>query len=269
MQQAQKGLTHMESLFSHAGFSTPPDADTAGPLREVVLRSSPVPGQRTSPTDRASMRRQWQLVLAGALASGEEQLVISTSDLARQEDADTETVTQTVRFGDEVGLFRRVGRGKFAVTEAGWAIAQRWQEDQTYARLLLQGLFRPHWSVPVADTALRPGPLPMEELGRRLLVDLPGKPRRGLYLVDWLALALLVHRDQQGMVWPTPALSAAAGSQVAALPAAAHAAEPEQSSGQELDALMGWTNQELDELAPERFCAFLDNLTQLVKSLPA
>lgn len=262
----------MESLFSHAGVSLPPDADSAGPLREVVLRSAPVPVQRTSPTDRASMRRQWQLVLAAAFASGEQRVIISTSDLARQEEVTLETASQTVRFGDEVGLFRRVGRGKFAVTEAGWIIAQRWQEDQTYARLLLQGAFRSHWSIPVADTALRPGPLPVDELGRRLLVDLPGKPRRGLYLVEWLALAFLVHRDQQGRVWPTPALSAAAGSQVAALPAAEPAAEAAPAPGQELDALMGMTNQTLDELDesnPEGFRALIDNLTKLVQSLPA
>ncbi|MBX9363644.1 hypothetical protein ACF09Y_26275 [Streptomyces massasporeus] len=158
------------------------------------------------------------------------------------------------------------------MTEAGWTIAQRWQEDQTYARLLLQGVFRSHWSVPVADAALQAGPLPAEELGRRLLGDLPGKPRRGMYLVEWLALALLVHRDQQGMVWPAPALRAAAGSVVAALPAPVRDAEPERPSGRELDALMGMTNRKLDELDkqdPQRFQAFLDNLTQLVKSLPA
>jgi len=261
----------MESLFSHPASFAPSDADTAGPLRQEVMHMLPPPGQRTSPTDRASLRRQWQLVLAAAFVSGEQQLVISTSDLARQEGVTPETATQTVRFGEEVGLFSRVGRGKFAVTEDGWTIAQRWQEDETYARLLLQGVFRPHWSIPVADAALRDGPLPMEELGRRLLVDLPGKPRRGLYLVEWLALAFLVHRDPQGRVWPTPALSAAASSQVAALPAAAPAVESEQAPGQELDALMGMTNRELDKLDesnPEEFRTFLDTLTQLVRSLP-
>ncbi|MGW3289412.1 hypothetical protein ACWDR3_32710 [Streptomyces sp. NPDC001002] len=194
---------------------------------------------------------------------------ISTTDLARQEGVTAETCTQTLRFSAEVGLFRRVGRGKFAVTKVGWTIAQHWQQDQTYARLLLQGAFRQHWSVPLAETALQSGPMPAEELGRRLLRDLPGKPRRGVYLVEWLALALLVHRDQQGMVWPTPALSTAVGSGAAALPAAPRDAEPDPSRGQDLNALMGMTNRELNGLVPEEFCAFLDNLTRLVKSLPA
>ncbi len=270
VQQDQKGLTHMESLFSHAGGSAPPDAVCAESLKEVVVRSS-VSGQRTSPTDRASVRRQWQIALNAALDSGEERRTISSADVARKEAVTTETATQTLRFCCEVGLFSG-GRGKFAVTEAGWTVVQRWQEDQTYARLLLQGVFVSHWSVPVADAALRPGPLPAEELGRRLLGDLPGKPRRGMYLVEWLALALLVHRDQQGTVWPAPALRAAASSGVAALPAPVREAEPEQPSGQDLDALMGMTNRKLDELDeqdPQRFRAFLDNLTQLVKSLPA
>lgn len=270
VQQDQKGLTHMESLFSHAGGSGPPDAVSPGSLKEVVVRSS-TSGERTTPSDRASLRRQWQIALGAALDSGEEQLTISSVDVARKESVTTETATQTLRFCCEVGLFSG-GRGKFAVTEAGWTIAQRWQEDQTYARLLLQGVFRPHWSVPVADAALQAGPLPADELGRRLLGDLPGKPRRGMYLVEWLALALLVHRDQQGMVWPAPALKEAASSGGAALPATVREAEPEQLSGQELDALMGMTNRKLDELDeqdPQRFQAFLDNLTQLVKSLPA
>ncbi|MET8978989.1 hypothetical protein ABZX85_25555 [Streptomyces sp. NPDC004539] len=218
------------------------------------------------------MRRQWQVVLTAALASGEQRLVITSADVAREVGLTPETATQTLRFGREVGLFISCGRGKFAVTEAGWTIAQRWQEDQTYARLLLQGVFRPHWSVPVADTALQPGPLPADELARRLLGDLPGKPRRGMYLVEWLVLALLVHRDQQGMVWPTPALREQASSGVAALPAPVREEEPEQPAGQELDALMGMTNRKLDELDerdPQGFRAFLDNLTQLVKSLPS
>lgn len=51
-----------------------------------------------------------------------------------------------------------------------------------------------------------------------------------------------------------------------------HIASSRQTPGQELRALMGMTNHELNEMAesdPAAFCAFIDNLTQLVKSLPA
>ncbi|MFJ2607959.1 hypothetical protein ACIO13_23735 [Streptomyces sp. NPDC087425] len=256
----------MESLFCPPDFATLPRTGTPRSAQEEPVSGSAAVEHRTTPTDRARPQRQWSLFLAGAFASGEEQRTMSTADLVRQEGVTLETCTQIVRFCAEVGLFRRVGRGKFAVTKAGWAIAQHWQQDQTYARLLLQGVFRSHWSVPASDTALRSGPLPVEELGKHLLSDLPGKPRRGVYLVEWQAMAFLVHRDQQGMVWPTPALSAAADAGIAALPAAPAGTEPDQPSEQDLNALWGMTNRELDEMDSGRCCAILDNLTRLVKS---
>ncbi|MBZ6107400.1 hypothetical protein ACF1HU_33240 [Streptomyces olivaceus] len=269
MEIVLKGLTDMENLFSAAEGALPPDAGTAEPAGAVAVPAGSS-GTRTTPTDRASQRRQWGLALAACYCSGASRHTVASAELARSEKVTAETATQTLRFCCEVGLFNG-GRGKFTVTEAGWAIAQRWQEDPIHARLLLQEQFlRPHWSVPVARAALLAGCLPAEELGKRLLGDLPGKLRRGRYLVEWLEWALLVHRDQQGVVWPAPALNAQAGPMATALVVPAGAAQ--ESSGQEPDDLMGMTNRKLDELdrlQPQRFRAFIDNLTQLVKSLPA
>lgn len=82
-----------------------------------------------------------------------------------------------------------------------------------------------------------------------------------MYLVEWLALPLLVHRDRQGLVWPAPALRVAANSAGVECPAPASGPEPEP----ELDTLMGMTNSQLRELSPERYRAVLDNLAQVLE----
>ncbi|MEU7640794.1 hypothetical protein AB0C11_32770 [Streptomyces sp. NPDC039016] len=254
----------MEDLFSHA--NSTPLVGTAYPGASGNVAASTVScSERTIPTDRASMQRQWSLFLAAACRSGIERRIVASADLARDEGVTTETATQTLRFCSHVGLFTGE-RGKFAVVDAGWTIAQRWQEDETHARLQLQVPFLSHWSTEKTREVLRDGPMPVDELAKHLQHGLPGKPRRGVYLVEWLALALLVHRDRQGLVWPAPALRATAGSESLEGPAP----EPEQQAPEpELDTLMGMTNSQLRELSPERYRAVLDNLAQVLELTPS
>ena len=256
----------MEDLFSNPG-STPLSGTVSWDAFKNVTGFAASCSERTTPTDRASLPRQVSLVLAGADRSGKERLTVVGADLARDEGVTTETATQTLRFCSQIGLFTGE-RGKFVVTEAGWAIAQRWREDEMHARLQLQAPFLAHWSTAKTWEVLRAGPMPVDELARYLQHGLPGKPRRGVYLVEWLALALLVHRDRQGLVWPAPALRAAASPEGAG--DLAPAVEPEQPEPEpELDTLMGMTNSQLRELSPERYRAVLDNLAQVLEFTPA
>ncbi|MGW7283132.1 hypothetical protein ACWGIV_33665 [Streptomyces sp. NPDC054844] len=253
----------MESLFSHpapagdcAGNSSPPGELVAGWL------------ERTLPTDRASLQRQLALVFTAARSSGPEQRTIISIDVARAEGVTAETATSTLRFSASLGLFTGA-RGKFAVSDAGWAVTQLWQEDETHARMQLQALLLQHWSTEEVRRLLAGGPVAADELAPQLQGDLPGKPRRGVYLIEWLALAFLVHRDRQGLVWPAPALGAMMHSATVAVPSRPPALAQQQVLDEEPHLLMGMTNSELRRLAPERYCAVLDNITEVAELTPA
>lgn len=206
-----------------------------------------------APSDRANHPQQWRIGQTAARLSGPEYRMIASAEVAAEVQVGTDTVTEVLRFLAAVGLFEGA-RGKYAVTDIGWTIVRRWQDDQTQARLLLQGQFLKHWSAAAARQALHDGPVEQDVLARRLHQNLPGKPRRGQYLVEWLVMALLVYRDEDMRISPAPALTAATGTRhfVAA-------------SRQEPDALLGLTNQELRALPPSRYCAVIDGLTRLLK----
>ncbi|WP_438453354.1 hypothetical protein [Streptomyces asiaticus] len=254
----------MENLFSYddptgSGSSEDPGKSTA---------SNTCAEDRTTPSDRAGTPKQLSVVLTAGRESGELKLTVTSADVARKESVTLETATQTLRFATNMRLFTGA-RGKFAVTDAGWLITQRWQEDETHARLLLQAQLLRTWPAEAASEALQDGPMPVERLAQHLQRGLPGKPRRGVYLVEWLELAFLVHRDRHGLMWPAPALGVVAGSRPAGFsdPASSPAPEPEQEA--ELDALMGMTNSKLRELPPEGYCAVLGHLAQLLEWTPA
>ncbi|WP_127454836.1 hypothetical protein [Streptomyces sp. B29(2018)] len=222
-------------------------------------------GERTLPTDRANVQRQLELFFRAARFSGLEGRTVASVDVARAEEVTAETATSTLRFSASLGLFTG-RRGKFAVTEAGRAVTELWLEDETHARLRLQALFLPHWSAREARATLADGPVAVEDLARQLQRDLPGRSRRGLYLIDWLALAFLVHRDRQGLVWPAPALSAVPVSSEVAIPSCSSgAARRQEGPEEEPHLLMGMTNSELRSLSPDDYCAVLDRLTEVAE----
>lgn len=263
----------MASLFSHTdaaalsdSVSVPRAVPCSGPP-DIQPRDE----ERTTPTDRASLQRQVSLVLTAAEMSGLERRTVASVEVARQEGVTAETATQTLRFSCSAGLFTGA-RGKFAVTEAGWDIAQRWVEDETHARLKLQAQLLPHWAAAHAGKALSAGPLHVNKLADRLQEGLPGSRRRGVCLIEWLALVFLLHRDPEDLVWPAPALSAATGSGLMPMAAEDPALQqPDQQSApaQEHNALMNMTNSDLRKLPHERYTAMLNHLADIVPLIPA
>jgi hypothetical protein len=213
----------------------------------LVWSNYPTPG------DRANPPMQWRVGQAAARLSGPQHRLIASVEVAGEVPAGTGTVTEVLRFLTTIALFESTG-DRYAVTDIGWAIFRGWQEDQTQARLLLQGQFLRHWPAAAAWQALHDAPVDQDVLARRLHQNLSGTPRRGQYLVEWLVMALLVYRDEDMRISPAPALAAASGTQP---PAAASQSEP--------DALLGLTNRELRALPPSRYCAVLDGLTRLLE----
>lgn len=240
------------------------NAHFPSPLPPPVLPDAPGSGEDPAaspsawndcpaPSDRANHPQQWRIGQTAARLSGPEYKMIASAQVANEVQVGTDTVTEVLRFLATIGLFEGA-RGKYAVTDIGWTIVRRWQDDQTQARLLLQGQFLNHWSAAAARQALCDGPVEQDVLARRLHQNLSGKPRRGQYLVEWLVMALLVYRDEDMRISAAPALTAATTTRYVVA-----------SSGQEPNALLGLTNQELRALPPSRYCAVIDGLTRLLQ----
>lgn len=206
-----------------------------------------------APSDyRTNPPLHWRVGQAAAHLSGPQHRLVTSTEVAAKVPVGASTVTDVLHPLTTVALFERT-RGKYAVTEAGWAIFRVWQEDQTQARLLLQGQFLRHAPATAAWQALRDAPVDRDVLARRLHQSLPGK-QQGQHLVDWLVTALLAYQDEDLRIFPAPALAAASSGRPAAeapLPAP--------------DALLGLTNRELREFPPSRYCAVLDGLTRILE----
>ncbi|MFJ3533959.1 hypothetical protein ACIPQA_00685 [Streptomyces sp. NPDC090109] len=125
--------------------------------------------------------------------------MIKSAQVAAEVHLGTETVTECLRFFGTVGLLDGA-RGRYSATEAGLAWAEVRSEDHTRGRLLLHGLFKDHWSTRAARAALADGPVEAEALAQHLQQGLSSNPRRGMYLVEWLVEALVLHRDRFGRV---------------------------------------------------------------------
>ncbi|MGX5397156.1 hypothetical protein ACWLMY_35510 [Streptomyces anulatus] len=128
-----------------------------------------------------------------------------------------------------------------------------WKVDPAQARLMLHHVMRGHWSFSAALAALGDAPVPQETLARRLQGSLPGKSRRGLYLVDWLVMALVVHRGDDQQVHPAR-LSAAAETQTP------HPAR-------EPRAVMNMTNEQLFLLDDDAYVAVMRSVSAMFAGL--
>ncbi|WP_405773670.1 hypothetical protein [Streptomyces sp. NBC_00859] len=218
-------------------------------------------GARPTPSDRTAPAQQWRIFLDLADLSGPGEQVITCHALAERTEVGTETLGSVVSFLQTVGLVRGA-RGKYAVTAAGWAIAEMQRRDETQARLLLQAQFLQHWSARAARAALQDAPVDQATLGQRLCPSVPGKARRGTYLVEWLVLALVVHRDASMKICPSAALTAAAGAVPPQQP-------PGAQSAPEPALLMGMTHSDLRALPPQHYMALLDHAATLVDLVSA
>lgn len=214
------------------------------------------------PGDRANVPQQFRIFTCTCVLSGAARHTVSTAEVAREVGIGVETVSEAMRFLGAVDLMEG-SRGQYRVSAAGLAVWQRWEQDQAQARLLLQALFLRHWPADAVQSVLVDAPVDQEVLGQRLHQGLAGKPRRGIYLVDWLVLALMVCRDEDGGITLSPALQVRAG-------AAGHGPQRQlpESPG-EPDALMGMTNTEIKMLPPDDYCDVLRGITQVLRASPA
>lgn len=227
------------------------------------MNPTPEPNNYPTPSDRATPDRQWEIYLVFAHLSGPDLRVVSVSQLAAQVQLRKDTVGAVAGFLQAVGLLRG-SRGNYALTKSGWAIAEMQKQDETQARLLLQAQFLEHWPAARTLECLRDAPVDQKTLGCRLHKDLPGKSRRGLYLIEWLVRALIVQRDSAMRISPSAALIASAGGR-----RPARAPEPEPGPAVEQGTVMGMTRQELRALPHRQYIAFLDQLATLVSLDPA
>ncbi|MFD9744731.1 hypothetical protein ACFWX5_14460 [[Kitasatospora] papulosa] len=215
--------------------------------------SYPIPSDRTTPD------RQWEIFLVAAHLSGPDLKVISVSRLAAEVQLRNDTVGAVAGFLQAVGLLQGA-RGNYALTSAGWAIAEMHKQDETQARLLLQAQFLEHWPTASTLECLHDAPVEQKMLGRRLHKDLPGKSRRGLYLIEWLVRALIVQRDSSMRISASAAL-VASGQRSGAASKPQRTVEP--------GTVMGMTREELRSLPPRKYIAVLDQLAALVSLDPA
>ncbi len=175
----------------------------------------------------------------------------------------------------DIGLVE-AGRGQYAITEQGRAFAVLWSRDPARARLLLHPLLQAHWSATAVTRHLASGPLPQAKLAELLGSGLPGVRARGMYLVEWLVIGLVVERDEQLHV-RLAATDASAPPKRSEADTAAEESVSEDSDasgtagGDGSDdasgsSLLGMTFQEIKELPEDRYTAFLEGVLQILDS---
>ncbi|MEU9385609.1 hypothetical protein AB0D38_33645, partial [Streptomyces sp. NPDC048279] len=184
------------SFFSPPDSSTPRPSAAASPGARAGRRDAGLPAsRRTLPSGRSSPAQQINalVTLAGLGSDGAR---VHRAALAEQVGKSPATVADCMAFLADLGLVEG-GRGQYTVTEQGQRFAWLWPRDSAQARLLLHPLLTAHWSAAAAARHLTDGPLPQEQLATRLHSGLPGVPLRGMYLVEWLVIGLILVRDEQ------------------------------------------------------------------------
>lgn len=256
------------------GPGMPPPDDAPGPAQEEPppgARQTPPPGgrrsrpreksraqstggkqareegeRRTLPSSRSNPDHQIQILITlAALDTGSP---VSRDVLGARTGVSPETAGEGFAFFADLGL-THPGRGRYRITDAGRAFAEMWPRDRTRARLLLQPLMQQHWSAPAAARLLADGPLPQEELARRLQKGLSGNPVRGRYLVEWLDIALIVIRDERLTISLPGTQAPPAGPDTPGLEAT----------------LLGMKREDVMDLPAPRFAAFLDHVVETLR----
>jgi len=274
------GLT--VSFFSPSDSSAPKPSAAASPGARSVRRDTDhlAASRRTLPSGRSSPTQQINaLVALAALGAGGAR--VHREALAEQVGKSPATVADCMAFLADLGLVEG-GRGQYAVTEQGQRFAWLWPRDSAQARLLLHPLVTAHWSTAAASRHLADGPLPQEQLAARLRSGLPGVPLRGMYLVDWLVIGLVLVRDEQlnvhlasadhvtpadlGTPTPTPP------EQRAKTNATRHDSEQREraagaagGTGHTQTLLLGLTRQQIQALPDTRYEAFLSGVLQSLR----
>lgn len=246
------------SFFSHADSSS----SWSGHRASAGARGSgddgrTQPPRRTLPSGRTSPAQQIQLVVA-LTELGAEGKEVGRAAVAARTGKSIDTVTDCMAFLQEVGL-AEPGRGRYALTEQGRVFAGTWARDSAQARLLLRPLMQAHWSAAAVAKHLAGGPLPQEELARLMRTGLRGLPMRGVYLVEWLVIALVVERDDRLYIH-LPGQAPRPG------PGSPRREEPEVEAEEPDPAfLLGLTLREIQELPDARYVAFLEGVLQTLR----
>lgn len=212
--------------------------------------------ERVLPTSRTTLKHQEQILLAAIRLSGPDFLTVKSSQVAAQIQIGSETVTECLRFFVSVGLLSGA-RGRYSSTAAGDSWAEIRVDDHTRGRLLLHGLFQRHWSARSALAALEDGPVQSEALAQHLARGLSRNPRRGMYLIEWLTEALIIHRDRYGRVH-APAGGQLPDSATADLPSRR---EPVRDEG----LILGMSTQELAAMPTAQYVTLLKSFTEMLQ----
>ncbi|WKK21338.1 hypothetical protein QZH56_20990 [Streptomyces olivoreticuli] len=231
--------------------------------------SAPGTATRMLPTDRMQVTAQIRVLQSLAELSGNDAQEVRSADLARHMGRYADSVTEAVSYLASTGLAEG-GRGRYRATRAGREFAALWDTDSARARLLLRDLYHDHWAARQATRILADGLLPQEEVAARLQQGLPGKRRRGIYLVEWLVIALVVHRDKRlhlslpGPDGPGPDQDGHAPGSDAPGPAAA-ADGGAARTGRML--IMGLSMDQLREMPDEQYAEILHGLAHSINAL--
>ena len=172
---------------SDSGFETEKSNSQVADLEEAL------------PTERMSVDRQVNMLKAIHTLGGESRAPLMISQIAQHLNVAVATAGPAARFLITASLLDG-GRGIYAITEAGSQFATLWDSDTARARLLLRGLWSETWFARKTARELANGPLSESELAKRLQQGKSGPTTRGLYLVEWMTMALLVQRDEMGMI---------------------------------------------------------------------
>ncbi|MCW1100101.1 hypothetical protein OJ963_40650 [Streptomyces sp. RS2] len=213
---------------------------------------------RVLPTGRANLRHQREVFLGAVRLSGPERLVVKSTHVAKQVGLSGDTVTESLRFFDTLGIVTGA-RGRYAATAEGAALAEVWPVDETRARVMLHHLFDGHWATTAARTALAQGPVETEALAQHLQLGLPGHPRRGLYVVEWLIEGLVIHPDRHGRVYAPGPGQVPPASPLPPSPVPEH----EPANGY----VMGMCNEELRRLPTAQYVSVLRSFKTMLEQV--
>ncbi|MEV4925048.1 hypothetical protein [Streptomyces roseoverticillatus] len=220
--------------------------------------------ERILPPERLSPRRQLELLDTVADLGGEQRVPVPPAAVADRMRLSVKTISSAPGFFEQAGLAEH-GRGAWRVSETGLRLAWLRAADSARARILLHRHWQGQWFQQDAVRLLAAGALEEGVFADRLGRDLPGPSERRLCLVEWLAYALIVERDEDGLITLPQDTPGQAGRH----------AGPAQAAGTHgiIDPLLHKTAKDVTTLPTARFlelmAAFRSVFTALAPSAPS
>ncbi|MGK5640534.1 hypothetical protein ACSNOK_19800 [Streptomyces sp. URMC 126] len=152
------------------------------------------------PTERYNPRRNLEALDVLAALAGPERRAVHPAKVAERLGLAVKTVSGTPGFFEQAGLTEPGLRGMWKISPAGMELARLRATDPQQARVFLRGHWQGMWFQREAQRLLAAGPLEEGVFADRLAGHLPGRRERRLYLVEWLAYALIVEQVEHGRV---------------------------------------------------------------------